>query len=138
MSEHNHSIELATRKPLDERALAIVGRNIIETSESIAMANPGASLESKFVIALGAPKISCQTSIDIAIIQNLMNPKHTRRPIRVINGDIKTVARELLQNNAEADSKAAVLNWAGDGRHGGGWLEWGEFQEGALCYSSTL
>jgi len=39
-----------------------------------------------------------------------MNPKHTRRPIRVINGDIMAVARELLQNNAEADSKAAILN----------------------------
>jgi len=71
MSEHNHSIELATRKPLDERALAIVGRNIIETSESIAMANPGASLESKLVIALGAPKltISCQTSINIPLFR---------------------------------------------------------------------
>lgn len=44
MSEHNHSIEPATRKPLDECALAIIGRNI--------MANPGASLESKL---LGAP-----------------------------------------------------------------------------------
>lgn len=66
-----------------------------------------------------------------------MNPKHTRRPIRVINGDIMAVARELLQSNAEADSKAAVLNLAGGGRPGGGWPEWGEFQEGALCYSST-
>lgn len=47
------------------------------------------------------------------------------------------VARELLQSNAEADSKAAVLNLAGGGRPGGGWPEWGEFQEGALCYSST-
>jgi hypothetical protein len=122
MSEHNHSIEPATRKPLDERALAIIGRNIIETSESIIMANPGASLESKLVIALGAPKptISCQTSVDITIIQNLMNLKHTRRPIPVINGDIMAVARELLQNNAEADSKVAVLNLAGGGRPGGG------------------
>ena len=99
MSEHNHSIEPATRKPLDERALVIIDQNIIEASESI-MTNPVASLESKLVIALGTPKltISCQTSIDITIIQNLMNPKHTRRPIRVINGDIMAVARELLQN----------------------------------------
>lgn len=100
MSEHDHSIEPTTWKPLDERVLAIIDQNIIETSESIIMANPSTSLESKLVIGLGAPKltISCQTSIDITIIQNLMNPKHTRRPIRVINGDIMTVARELLQN----------------------------------------
>ena len=53
MSERNYSIEPATWKPLDERALAIIGRNIIETSESIIMANPGASLESKLVIVSG-------------------------------------------------------------------------------------
>jgi hypothetical protein len=95
MSEHNHSIEPAPRKALDERTLAIIGRNIVETSESIIMANPGASLESKLVIASAAPKltISCQTSVDITIIQNLMNPKHTPWPIRVINGDIMAVAR---------------------------------------------
>lgn len=60
--------------------------------------------------------MSRQKSIDITIIQNLMNPKHTRRPIRAINGDILAVTLELLQNNAEADSKVAVVNLASGGR----------------------
>lgn len=56
VSEHNHSIEPATRKPLDERALTIIGQNIIETSESTIMANPGASLEKQARHSIGCSK----------------------------------------------------------------------------------
>ena len=138
MSEHDHSIEPATRKPLDERVLAIIDQNITETSESIIMANPSTSLESKLVIALGAPKltISCQTSIDITIIQNLMNPKHTRRPIRVTNGDIMAVARELLQN------KCGGREQGGRSKLGWWWsTRWWMTRIGRISrggYSSTL
>jgi hypothetical protein len=79
---------------------------------------PWSTSRSKLVIASGAPKLamSRQKSIDITIIQNLMNPKHTRRPIRAINGDILAVTLELLQNNAKADSKVAVVSLASGGR----------------------
>lgn len=64
---------------------------------------------------------------------------HGPSPVKVLNCDAFTVAREIIRRDKTAEGKVAVLNLASDELPGGGWINsLTKTQEEALCYSSTL
>ncbi|KAJ4478949.1 hypothetical protein J3R30DRAFT_3472424 [Lentinula aciculospora] len=108
-----------------------VSQDTIARSASITAehAAQGATLDSTFI----SEQLPPLPTLSDAII-------HIPKAVSIINSDSFTLARKLIEEDAQnATRNTAVLNLASDQKPGGGWdTTLSKTQEEALCYSSTL
>ena len=121
---------LRRRRPRPHGSL---GHDIVRRDTETVQETPGASIESKFIRS-PLPPIPSEPDAFYGPC-----PQHTRKRVRVLNGDTFDITRQLVHDNLDARGNTAVLNLASGRSPAGGWNGFStSSQEEALCYSSTL